>query len=322
LEQPIAVYFTVSGLEANTDYNQAHMGFLTKGTTSVRGSKWTPNGWISPSTVLFYKRSDAEGKVKGWAFLRTPSSYIVGTDTSQIRLRLQKVGTSTNITFDSQPLTSLNIAESATGNSAGAIIYGYLDSLQYGGSIIVAYGDTGSRPLSSWFVLTGRDTWTNDFFSTRMDTLLRKGGYFQLVVPTNQKIAKLEIRDTLNDVKKTWMSDQWISGGAGSKTEINFALSSVSRFGSSVPEAYVLQQNYPNPFNPSTTIRFSVLQKGFVALKIHDLLGKEIMTLVNEELNNGTYVSVWDAGNLPSGIYIYTMRTNGYSESRKMMLLR
>lgn len=324
LEQPIAVYFTFSGLEPNTDYNQAHMGFLTKGTTSVRGSKWTVNGWISPSTVLFYKKSDAQGNVTGWAFLRTPSSYLVGVDTAQIRLRLQKVGTSTNITFDSQPLTSLNISDTATGSRAGAIVYGYVDTVAttYAGNIVVAYGDTGTRPLSAWYILPSRTQWTTDFFTTRMDTVLRRAGYFQLVVPANQKIGKIEVRDTLNTVVKTWTSTQWTAGGAGSKTEINFALASVRREDGVSPDRYMLEQNFPNPFNPSTQIRFSLKRPGFVSLKIYDMLGKEVTTLVNQDLTGGTYTAQWNAEHVPSGIYFYTVTAGQFTETKKMLLIK
>lgn len=321
LEQPLAVHFTISGLEPNTDYNQAHMGFLTTGTTSVRGSKWTVNGWISPSTVLFYKKSDDQGTISGWAYLRTPSSYFVGVDAAQIRIRVQKAGTTTNITFDSNPLTIIELNQTAAGDTAGAIIYGYVDSVQYGGMIAVAYGND-ARPLSSWFVLPDRNTWVNDLYTTRMDTLLRRGGYFQLVVPDNQSITKIEIRDSLNVVKKTWTSTQWMSGGAGTKTEINFALASVNRENGITPGRYSLEQNFPNPFNPSTQIRFSLKQSGYVSLKIYDMLGKEIETLVNINLTEGTYTAQWNTNGVPSGIYFYTLRTGQFSETRKMVLVR
>ncbi|MFA6540610.1 MAG: T9SS type A sorting domain-containing protein [Bacteroidota bacterium] len=328
LEQPIAVRFTISGLEANTDYDQLHMGFLGKGTTSVRGSKWTVNGWISPSTQLFYKKSDGNGTLSGWAFLRTPSSFYTGIDTSQIRIRVRKTGDAVNITFDSDPLTSLNIADTATGQTTGSIIYGYLDSLQYGGLIAVAYGDNNTRPLSSWFVLPGQEQWTNDFFKTRMDTVLRKGGYFQMVVPTNTVIGKIELRDTMNTVVKTWTSTQWTSGAAGSKTEINFSLAGVAeQIDGTIPESFTLEQNYPNPFNPETMIRFAVPQRSAVRLTVYNALGQKIITLYEGIVETGTNEVRWNgtdrSGNpVSSGVYLYRLETDRSVQSKQMLLIK
>ena len=88
------------------------------------------------------------------------------------------------------------------------------------------------------------------------------------------------------------------------------------------PTNYILNQNYPNPFNPSTTISFSLPNKEFVTLKIYDALGKEITTLVNEELNAGSYKNDWNAGNLSSGIYFYRLQAGKYSETKKLILLK
>ena len=85
---------------------------------------------------------------------------------------------------------------------------------------------------------------------------------------------------------------------------------------------YVLKQNYPNPFNPATTIEFSLPVAGFVTLKIYDLLGREISTLVAETLNHGIYEYQWDAGGLAGGIYFYQLQSNEYRQTRRMMLMR
>jgi len=89
-----------------------------------------------------------------------------------------------------------------------------------------------------------------------------------------------------------------------------------------MPQKYSLEQNYPNPFNPTTTINYSVRGKGFAQLKIYDVLGKEIATLVNEEKRQGRYSVKFNGTNLPSGVYIYTLRVNNFVQSRKMMLLK
>jgi hypothetical protein len=89
-----------------------------------------------------------------------------------------------------------------------------------------------------------------------------------------------------------------------------------------MPSTYLLQQNYPNPFNPSTTILFSIPTSEFVTLKVYDVLGREIATLVNENLSAGSYSYNFDAKNLTSGVYLYKLQAGKYSETKKMMLIR
>ena len=86
--------------------------------------------------------------------------------------------------------------------------------------------------------------------------------------------------------------------------------------------SYVLEQNYPNPFNPSTKISYSIPEASKVDLKVYDILGKEVATLVNETKVPGNYVVVFDASNLASGVYIYVLKSNNFVQTKKMILLR
>ena len=86
--------------------------------------------------------------------------------------------------------------------------------------------------------------------------------------------------------------------------------------------SYTLLNNYPNPFNPTTTIQYMLSSRQFVSLKIFDVLGIEIETLVNEEKPAGNYELNWNAANLPSGVYFYRMNAGDYVQTRKMILLK
>jgi serine protease len=88
------------------------------------------------------------------------------------------------------------------------------------------------------------------------------------------------------------------------------------------PVTYQLAQNYPNPFNPSTTLQFQVPQKSFVSLKVFDLLGRQLATLVNEERQSGIYRVTWDASKLPSGVYFYRLRAGDFVETKKMVFAK
>lgn len=85
---------------------------------------------------------------------------------------------------------------------------------------------------------------------------------------------------------------------------------------------FKLSQNYPNPFNSTSLIKYSIPQSSNVVIKVFDILGNEIETLVNEEKTVGTYEITWTADNLPSGIYLYQLRAGSYLQSRKMVLMK
>ncbi|MDD5363068.1 MAG: T9SS type A sorting domain-containing protein [Ignavibacteria bacterium] len=97
---------------------------------------------------------------------------------------------------------------------------------------------------------------------------------------------------------------------------------SVNQISTEVPSNYSLSQNYPNPFNPTTNIKFAVSKAGFVSLKVYNLAGKEVSTLVNQNLSVGTFEYSFNASSLASGIYFYTLNVNGFSETKKMMLIK
>lgn len=85
---------------------------------------------------------------------------------------------------------------------------------------------------------------------------------------------------------------------------------------------YMLKQNYPNPFNPSTQLEFGISNVGFVSLKIYDVLGIEIATLVNEIKPSGNYSVEWDAADYPGGVYFYKIQTGTFTETKKMLLIK
>lgn len=89
-----------------------------------------------------------------------------------------------------------------------------------------------------------------------------------------------------------------------------------------LPKAFKVSQNYPNPFNPSTIIRYELPKTCFVKLSIYDLLGRELITLVNEEKEAGFHETKFDASNSSSGIYYYTLLTESFVESKKLMVLK
>jgi hypothetical protein len=90
----------------------------------------------------------------------------------------------------------------------------------------------------------------------------------------------------------------------------------------SVPTSYKLEQNYPNPFNPTTNIRYSLPKASNVTVKIFDILGHEVMTVVNAYQNAGNYVETVNASSLASGVYFYTIKADNFTETKKMSLVK
>ncbi len=132
-------------------------------------------------------------------------------------------------------------------------------------------------------------------------------------LPSNPNVLSLAYNDT------------YIFAGLSTGAVYRLLLSSVigiEPISSNVPAEYSLKQNYPNPFNPETKFRFDIKQAGLVKLRIIDAAGKEISTLVNSQLKAGEYEFKWNAANLPSGVYFYTLESGSYTETRKMVLVK
>jgi hypothetical protein len=102
----------------------------------------------------------------------------------------------------------------------------------------------------------------------------------------------------------------------------SFSFSDVVEVDVSAPTDFALKQNYPNPFNPTTTIDFRIADVRFVSLKVYNVLGNEVATLVNEEKPAGNYTVTFNASSLSSGTYFYKLQTGSFIETKKMILLK
>jgi photosystem II stability/assembly factor-like uncharacterized protein len=96
----------------------------------------------------------------------------------------------------------------------------------------------------------------------------------------------------------------------------------IQNISTEIPSAYSLSQNYPNPFNPTSVIRFSLSVACNASLRIYDIMGREVQTLVNERLQAGTYETTFDGSNLSSGVYFYRLQTIGFTETKRMNFIK
>ncbi|HMQ70329.1 MAG TPA: Omp28-related outer membrane protein [Ignavibacteria bacterium] len=139
---------------------------------------------------------------------------------------------------------------------------------------------------------------------------------------------------------KTYYFSNWEGTGSGSYTGPNTTANitmngfifqkaifdtidvGISNYNSQIPDKFSLYQNYPNPFNPVTNIKFDIAKSTNTSIVIYDMLGKEISSLVNQVLAPGSYQYSFNASNFPSGIYYYRIKTNEFTDIRKMILLK
>ncbi len=125
----------------------------------------------------------------------------------------------------------------------------------------------------------------------------------------------------LNLKFKPLRGDNYFAFGEDVRFEIGI-VTGVKNEESAIPKEFALSQNYPNPFNPSTKISFAIPKVGNATLKIYDLLGKEVVTLVEGEMSPGNHEVIFDASGLPSGIYVYRLTSGGFTDIKRMILLK
>jgi len=150
-------------------------------------------------------------------------------------------------------------------------------------------------------------------------TTTNDSGYFEFRI--TDKISNYTIY--IEQVPQGFINDSIVVHAGDTTANLNLRiLTDVKQGNTNIPQNYSLLQNYPNPFNPSTYIKYQLAKSGFVSLKIYDILGNEVRTLVNETKNAGSYKVKFDGSDLSSGIYFYQLKAGEYSETKKMILLK
>ena len=181
--------------------------------------------------------------------------------------------------------------------------------------------------LSS-FDAIGRDgevavTWTtasetdNDHFE-----IVRNGATVAQIAATNSATGGSYNWVDHNVANGTSYTYALVAVDAGGAREELASESATPSMNVAVITEYALHQNYPNPFNPSTSITFDLLESGVTTVKVFDLMGREVATLVNGNVNAGRHTISFDASGLPSGVYLYKLNVNGFEAQDKMLLLK
>jgi hypothetical protein len=171
-------------------------------------------------------------------------------------------------------------------------------------------------PTTSYFKPIGTQSWTKDSLGAN-DTIH---------IPVNLVFQGKQ--QTVDEQTYYSPSVTWTSNGTTYLRKYNVLvdfqniITNVVQTENMVPNKFELHQNYPNPFNPTTTIRFSLKTKSFVSLKVYDILGRQVTTLVNEEMSAGNFSRIWNAANISSGIYFYRLQAGSFMDTKKLVLLK
>ena len=196
--------------------------------------------------------------------------------------------------------------------SNGSQIWAHQMNFQYG---VAAVPDIDGDGIQD--VITGDQDGTFYCISGRLDTVIFTQNYPGDRINTVNIIPSIDGNISYELLAGTLEGKvACFSGG------IDFVTNSETVTTNEVPTKFTLLQNYPNPFNPVTTIEFRIPESGLVSLKIYDLLGREVKTLVNEEMQPGNYTIKLDASSLSSGIYFYTLTAGEFVSTKKMVLLK
>ena len=141
-------------------------------------------------------------------------------------------------------------------------------------------------------------------------------------IPTGTRDSEIWLRDIDGDGRAELIVSGWFQGSARTWFYKYDGPTVVPESKNEHPPGVELMQNYPNPFNPQTTIDFSIASTDFVSLKIYDIIGREVATLVNSSLTPGKYTVQWNASSAASGIYIYRLITSKFTDTKRMMLVK
>ncbi len=162
---------------------------------------------------------------------------------------------------------------------------------------------------------------TNELYLTTETTGLWRSTNITTPSPTFSLVASYPFRQPERVFFNPYNSNEvWVTSfGNGMKAGTS---SSTTVQMDGVPIQPSLAQNYPNPFNPLTTIAFTLPVRSHSRLTIYDVLGRRVAMLVDQDLDAGTHSAVWDATNAASGVYLYTLKTNGYQETKRLVLLK
>jgi len=189
-----------------------------------------------------------------------------------------------------------------------------------GNGIFLWNADGSSVPGSPYAETFGSEPWYRLFFNPTLADL-DGDGKTNLIANSLEDIYVWEMKSVYKDSLMPWPMFKHDNNHSSFYGRVHLSPDYVAA-NQPIPLTYELFQNYPNPFNPATTIQYSVPGTQYVSLKIYDVLGREVATLLDDTKQPGIYSVMWDARGFSSGVYFYRLRAGGYVDTKKLILVK
>ena len=262
-------------------------------------------GWVGNSFGKLYKTyngglnwnlQSSLGSIKDILFVNNDTGWIAESNQNRVKFTTDGGDIWVTQTLPSKDSIVITSRPNQISSIDGRVVYGVGGSAFFGNGRFrgIVYKSTNSG---------------NTWFYQLPDTSINISGYLQI--------------QFINDTVGWAASSGLIHTNDGGEVLVN-----VSNINSEFSKTFTLAQNYPNPFNPVTNLEFGISKLGFVSLKVYDIQGKKITTIVKSKLNPGTYKYEFDGSNLNSGVYFYRFEVNNektnevFSETKKMLLVK
>ena len=242
----------------------------------------------------------------------TQETFVFWQQKNSLQSLIGLYGQKFNATGDKQWGDTGNAFKPLDGNS-----FAYMTSFSRDTSVMTYYTElitSGATGLIRAFKINrnGGLLWGGSILTPGSATSTKS----RLSVGINSnKMSILAFSDGRNDANGLYAQNINYDGTFGNPTGL-------INIGNTAPEKFSLQQNYPNPFNPFTSIKYQISNSSFITLKIYDILGNEIETLVNERQMPGAYEVGWNADNYSTGVYFYKLTSGSFTDTKKMLLIK
>ncbi len=323
------------------------LGKDTVNTTNIADNPYTGSSSIDLSPWITWTNPILSNDTTYFATLAYPSNGQRGADTA-ITLKWNKQNNAEKYLFQlsPDPTFAINVINDSTTTDTVETVNGLSEGKPYYWRVQVKSA-AGLGPWSTiWQFITTiplpampQLASVTPLNPSQPDTIILKWNQAQyanqyiIEMAYTSSFSSLFYKDSTSDTSMTvagisagmqyyWRVQAENVTGRSSWSDSNFTLTDVKDVKAGIPTEYSISQNYPNPFNPTSRIEFGVPRKSQTKIIVYDLLGREIQTLVNEELEAGYYEINVDASNLPSGVYFYRIRSGNFVQTRKMILLK
>jgi len=253
------------------------------------------------------------GKAAQWIILPHSINQPVPAPLGFIDTIFIKMGAAATVQFTNLTLKMAQTADTAL--PPGEIYPGVIDTVYFRPSVLLTSG------YNTWMMIILDHPWFYDTSRSLVIDISQCGAngnsMYMMLTYANSNIRNFMNNGTNCNFVFSGQDEVLIDFGVNIQ-----GLIGIRENGNAVPVSYTLEQNYPNPFNPVTKIVFDLPKSGNVQLIVSDVLGREVKQLVDEFKNAGSYTISFDASNMASGVYYYTIRVNEFSAVKKMVLIR